>query len=369
MKKVLLMLALLTATATAFAAENQAFWGVFAETRVQKMAGMPALPPLPPGVDAGAMAQIPGMAAVLGMGAPQRTLSVRLWSPGIAPQGATATITPPAGLKQGDRLVLDLYRPKPGETGPGEEAGTEESSFTIKRYWGSSEKVKPGQPEVIRWDTLSPELKAAARREAAEAASKESYFYKPDWTTAYWPTGKQPGRIANDASLPGKYTLTTSYTGSVSIDVPQGVDFLAPIELSSPDLTKLPSLDGAITFRWKPVPGILGYHARIIGMQQEKKTLILWSSSEVQDEPSGGWDYLEMAEVAKHVKSTAMMEPTRQEMTVPAGIFKECDVVYFTMTGYGPGAALAEGQPLPRVQTKTTLNIMLGGKAMGQMGE
>jgi len=368
MKKVLLMLALLTATATAFAAENQAFWGVFAETRVQKMAGMPALPPLPPGVDAGAMAQIPGMAAVLGMGTPKRSLSVRLWSPGIAPQGATASIAPPAGLKQGDRLVLDLYRPKPGQVEFDEELDSEAPEFTIKRYWGSAAKVKPGQPEVIRWDTLSPEIKAQTRREAAQAANKESYFYKPDWTTGYWPTGKQPGKIANDATLPGKYTLTTSYTGNVAIDVPQGVDFLAPIELSSPDLTKVPSLEDAITFRWKPVPGVLGYHARVIGVQGNK-TLILWSSSEVKDEPSAGWDYLEMAEVAKLVKSTAMMAPTRQEVTVPAGIFKECDVVYFTMTGYGPGAALAEGQPLPRVQTKTTLNIMLGGKAMGQMGE
>ena len=40
-----------------------------------------------------------------------------------------------------------------------------------------------------------------------------------------------------------------------------------------------------------------------------------------------------------------------------------------TMIGYGSGAALAEGQPLPRVQTKTTLNAMLGGKAMGEMPE
>lgn len=230
MKQLLLVLALLSATAAALAVEDQAFWGVFAETRVQKMAGMPALPPMPPGLDAAAMSQIPGMAAMLGMGAPQRALSVRLWSPGLAPEGAIATIAPPAGLK------------------------------------------------------------------------------------------------------------------------------------------KVPALAQAITFRWKPVPGVLGYHARIMGMQG-KKTLILWSSSEIQADPGAGWDYLRMAEVAEMVKSTAMMEPACQEVVVPAGIFKECDMLMFTMVGYGPGAALAEGQPLPRVQTKTTLNIMLGGKAMAEMGE
>jgi len=39
----------------------------------------------------------------------------------------------------------------------------------------------------------------------------------------------------------------------------------------------------------------------------------------------------------------------------------------FMMVGYGPGAALDKGQPLPRIQTKTTLSIMLSGKGMSGM--
>jgi hypothetical protein len=39
-----------------------------------------------------------------------------------------------------------------------------------------------------------------------------------------------------------------------------------------------------------------------------------------------------------------------------------------TMVGYGPGAALGAGQPLPRIQTKTSLMATLGGKAMSGMG-
>jgi hypothetical protein len=34
------------------------------------------------------------------------------------------------------------------------------------------------------------------------------------------------------------------------------------------------------------------------------------------------------------------------------------------MFAWGPGAARDAVQPLPRAQTKTTLNIMLGGKGM-----
>ncbi|MCX6361400.1 MAG: hypothetical protein NT029_16475 [Armatimonadetes bacterium] len=48
----------------------------------------------------------------------------------------------------------------------------------------------------------------------------------------------------------------------------------------------------------------------------------------------------------------------------PADIFADCDMVFGTMVGFGPGAALPEGQPLPRVQTKSTVQLMLGGKLM-----
>ena len=72
-----------------------------------------------------------------------------------------------------------------------------------------------------------------------------------------------------------------------------------------------------------------------------------------------------------HVQKMAGM-PDMMEMLItmpagvplPAGIFKDCDAVNFMMIGYGTGTALTEGQPLPRVQTKTTISIMLGGKAM-----
>jgi hypothetical protein len=365
-------------TGTSQGVQQQAYLGVFAETAVMKMAGMPAMPDmpdlpdnikLPEGVKLPAGVKLPGApGGMMMMGRPQRKLEVRLWSPGLAPADATAKLAIPGGLKLGDALDLELYRPK-AEEGKVEIApeGTP-PDFMIKRYWGSSASVKEGQPEVIKWEGLSDEQKAAMREQARRADAGRSYFYKPDWTTGYWPAGKAPGAAAKDAALVGHYALTTTYTGNVEIDVPDKVDFLAPIELSSPNLEKTPSLDDAIVFRWKAVPNVLGYHARIIGMQG-KSTIIMWSSSEIKTDPGYSWDYMQMAEVAERVKSTAMMAPDRVEVTVPASIFKDCDMVMFSMVGYGPGTALAAAQPLPRVQTKTTLQVMLGGKMMKmQMG-
>lgn len=362
-------------SAAARAADGQAFWGVFAETKSQKMAGMPGMPPELKEMDPKMLESMPGMSEMMAMFAPQRALTIRLWSPGIAPEGATASVAVPAGLKQGPKLDLELYRPKPesGTTGegsaPGEFDPDKIPEFTIKRYWGSSETVKPGQPQIISWGKLTPE-QARLMKEAARKAQKGQggdYFYKPDWTTAYWPTKKQPGKIAADAKLPGNYALTTSYTGSIAIDVPANVDFPAAIEMTSPDLSEPPPFDSFIRFEWQPIPNLLGSHASIMGMEG-KNTLVQWTSSEVPDEFETMDAFLQMAQVRDYVKKTIFMAGDRTSVTVPSGIFKDCDFVNMTMVGYGPGAALDKGQPLPRVQTKTTLTIMLGGKEMPKGG-
>jgi len=383
MKRTWLTVTVLLLVTATFAADDQAFLGIFAETSSMKMVGM-VMPQLPAGMD---LSKVPGMDGMMAMFAPQRKLTVRLWSPGLAPADATAVIAPPAGLKQGDRLNLELYRPKPGQTedeadATGQPTQQQKGQFTIKRYWGSSETVKPGQPEVttINWDTMTPEQRETMRNMQQRAKHRGSYFYKPDWTTGYWPsakersdleksTGKVPGVMGKDAALPGSYALTTSYTGNVTIAVPETVDFLAPIEMDSPKLDEAPPLDQALLFHWLPIPNALGLHAQIMGMEGTS-TLILWSSSEIPvTEFNPGQDYLQMAEVAARVQSTEFMAGTRQDVAVPAGIFKDCDIVNLSMVGYGTGTARDDTQPLARVQTKTTLTIMLGGKKMPRMGQ
>ena len=363
--------------------DGQAFLGIFAETAVMKMAGMPAMPEipempempdikLPEGVKLPPGVTLPGQGAPMGMmmpGRPSRKLEVRLWSPGIAPDGATATLAIPEGLKLGPKLDLELYRPKPQEgTVDDFMPGGVPADFTIKIYWGSSATVRDGQPQIIRWDSLSPEAKAAMREQARKARQTRSYFYKPDWTTGYWPTGKAPGVVKKDAALEGHYALTTTYTGNVEIDVPEKVNFLAPLELSSPDFAKAPDLAQPLVFKWAAVPNVLGYHLAVMGMEG-KSTLIIWTSSEVKTDLAVTYDYMQMADVIARVKETSMMDPKRVDCTAPAGIFKDCDMVFGTMAGFGPGAALDKAQPLPRVQTKTTLQMMLGGKMMKGMME
>ncbi|MCB8932340.1 MAG: hypothetical protein M9921_08750 [Fimbriimonadaceae bacterium] len=341
--------------------DDQAYFAILAETKVGRMAGMPPIDigDLPPGF------KLPPEAMMFS-GKPVRALSIRLWSPSIAPPDATASVVPPDGLKQGKKLDLALYRPEGTSSGRATQDFDPDSNpeFTIKIYWGSSETVKDGQPKIIKWAGLTDEQKEAMKQQAREARAGSSYFYKAGWTTGYWPTKSQAGSIDANASLVGKYSLTTSYTGNVEIEAPADVDFLAGIQMSSPNLDKKIDLKKAIKFKWDPIEHALGLNASIIGMEG-KNTLIIWSSSEVFAEGlMGDMGYLQMAEVRDYVEKTMFMAGDRTSVDVPAGIFQNADMAMCTMAGYGPGAALAKAQPLPRIQTKTTLQLMLGGKKM-----
>lgn len=343
--------------------DDQAYFAILAETKVGRMAGMPPmdLSGLPPGI------KLPPQAMMFS-GKASRLLNIRLWSPTIAPANATASVAPPAGLKQGPKLDLELYRPDAkggGEKIQGFDPDSDPQKFTIKIYWGSSATVKEGQPKIITWGGLTPEQQAAMKDRAREAqASASSYYYKEGWTTGYWPTKSQPGAIDMDASLVGKYSLTTNYTGNVDIEAPSDVNFLAPIMMSSPNLDSKIDLKKAIEFKWPQIPNALGLNAGIMAMEG-KNTMIIWSSSEVFTEGlMGDMGFLQMAEVRDFVSKNMFMAGDRTDVTVPAGIFANADFAMMNMAGYGPGSALEKAQPLPRIQTKTTLMLMLGGKKM-----
>ncbi len=356
-------IALSLITAPAKPADDQAYFAIFAETKVMRIAGMPAIqmPKLPPGVKLPPGISIPGM--------PSKLLNVRLWSPSIAPDSATATLAPPSGLKLGSSLPLDLFRPTPSSGGNGAGGGSSSGAgtipdLTIKVYWGSSDTVKEGQPRVFKLADLSPEQLAEMSKRSAQMGPnvKESYFYKPNWTTGYWPAAKQKGSVEDDASLLGKYNLESSYAGKVSMEVPTGVDFLSPIEVTSPDISQKVDLSGSLAFGWSPISSALGEVASIFAMEG-KNTMILWSSSEnYTANLLADNSFLEMGEVRKRVDDHSFMGPDTNRVSIPAGIFKDADFVMLNMIAYGPGTATDGTNPLARLQTKSTLNLMLGGK-------
>lgn len=348
-------------------ADDTAFLAILAETHQMRMAGMKLIkmPALPPGVKLPAGISIPGQV--------KRSLTVRLWSPSIAPDSATASLAVPAGLQLGDKLDLELYRPtaqeNAGQTG-GPGAGSAPQDFTIKIYWGSSATVQAGQPKIIKLGDLTADQMMEMSKRAKESSPMRgqnnggSYFYKPNWTTGHWPGANGGGDIQEGASLTGSYKLSTNYTGNVDIDVPSSVDFLPPIDISNPDLSNKVPLDQALDFKWSSLSNALGINASILGMVGQN-TMIVWSCSEsYTNSLMANTDYMQMADVKQSVADKLFLDPSATGMTVPAGIFADADFVTMTMVAYGTGTAVDKAQPIPRVQTKSTLQVVLGGKKM-----
>jgi hypothetical protein len=364
----------LAASAAAQTSNDQAFLGIFAETHVTRIVGMKmkAMPNLPPGF------KLPASVAAMMPGPPKRSLTVRLWSPSIAPDSATATLAPPPGLMVGDKLNLSLYRPQPaaatggGTSGSGGSSSSQPPDMTIKIYWGSSPTVQPGQPKEFNLGTLTPEQQMAMGKSMQKGMSamhmgKEqgNYFYKTGWTTGYWPGDSDTVAIPDGASLAGTFNLETNYTGNVSIDAPAGVDFLPGIEMTSPDLGQKIDFSGPINFQWNALPNAIGQFATIVGIQ-DKHTIIIWSSSEVYvDQLMADMGYMQMSEVKDSVSKKIFLPGDATSMTVPAGIFADADGSFMTMVAYGPGNAKDTAQPIPRIQTKSTLMLLLGGKKGG----
>lgn len=361
--------------------ENQAFVAFWAETRVSKNAGMPDMSAMLQNLPPEALANLPPEVRQMMAGGATRTLNIRLWAPLIAPPNATATVTPPAGLNQGPRLDLELYRPEPREPGEVEEGEIQlpggeimPGRFVIKTYWGSSPTVRPGQPDeqVIEWEAMSVEDRARLREQAEQAMAGGEYFYKEGWTTAYWPTERQPGTIAEDDSLHGTFTVDSTYAGNVSIDVPDTVDFLAPVQLTSPDMAEGPELTEPIVFRWQPIDNVLGFFVRAMGMKGREE-MIQWFCSEVKPDEIPEDEFMQMADVRRLVQEQIMIPGNSTTVTIPAGIFEGCEFVNYEIIGYGTGTALEDAQPRPRVQTRTVmsglLTSMMGPGMMGGFGD
>jgi hypothetical protein len=343
---------------------NQAYFAIEAETSDSRAAGLPKIQ-LPTGIPLPAGITLPPEVRDMLAGSSSRKLSMRLWSPTVAPDGATAAVIPPAGLGQGPRLDLVLYRPKPGDGAGSTLAGNAGSlgsvgDFTMKFYWGSSKTVRPGQPKIVHVGDLTGDQKAQAEQAIAHAKASTSYFYKPGWTTGYWPTKDQPGKIDDAAALPGTFIVKTNYTGVGLLSVPPDVNFLDKIALTSPDLSRRPDLTQGLPLAWNQIPGLLGMYAIAVGMEGNN-TAVIWSSSEVEAFPFFD-NFLEMAQVRKFVEDQVFMAGDRSACDIPAGIFANADMATLRLVGWGKGAARDNSQPLPRLQTKTTLNVLLGGK-------
>lgn len=282
----------------------------------------------------------------------KKKFKIRFWSPVEISKDSTATIYPPTDLKLGEKIHLTLVKPGEGNNSESAEAIEEElSNLKINYFWGA----EGAQGDFYDWDNIPDMQKSVIIRQIYSENS--SLFYKSDYSCAYWPKSDTQ-RIAKQAKLAGVYRLENNYTTNIEVDIPENITFLEPFNFSSPDLSKTPSFEKPIIFRWKPIPNIMGFYAMILGTNKDG-SITVWSSSESAVADTIAEEYPDYETIRKMVTDKIFMPAEKTEMKVPAKIFSKCESVFMIINGYGNEYLFDDNNTQTQVKTKTSMLIML----------
>ncbi len=320
------------------------------ETSVNSVAGVPPLPPMPSGDRTAKESSEKG--APPSVENSHRKLSIILWSPLKAPADASATVTLPATTGIQEKIQLTILRDR-AAGGRSRRTWTPSDNLTVIEYHGSSPTTASGQPTSTAWSKLTQEQQSALRsllpRASQDAATGTGTF-------AVWPAGRTATMLPAGASISGALEVNSTYAGNARFEIPSGADFLAPLEMVSPDVSGRPEMDKAIPVRWKPAAGALAVRVDAVALK-DKDTLVHWSAADSLAPKAYSAD-LSATDLAELIKKGALLPPDTTQATIPADIFKDCASVLLSISALGPGA-VSTGEPTIRVRNVSNATAVL----------
>ena len=107
---------------------------------------------------------------------------------------------------------------------------------------------------------------------------------------------------------------------------------------------------GAVPVAWQTVPNATGYFLMAVG-SRDANTIVMWSSSEIQFNQMGAFDYLAPAEVARLIAQRVVLNPATTQCTVPAEFSQGLQGASLMMTAFGPEANFATPRPASASRT------------------
>jgi hypothetical protein len=263
-----------------------------------------------------------------------RSLRLDLGSPRRASGTPAADHFVPAGLNAGPSLPLVSPAPSAPVQRPATPQGYDLSQIQgrILIYWGCGERARPGQPYEI-------DLSRVARGQVPPAFATMAYraMTPPSAATSTtygeWPNQRSRTTVPANGSLVGAHSVRGNYSPDIAFTLAPGQDFLPPIALTSN--TRGPS--GAVPVAWRPVAGATGYFLMAIGAREDR-TMVMWTSSEVQFNQMGAMDYLAPEEIARLIQQRVVLAPQTSQCTVPAEVAGSVQAASLMMTAFGPEA-------------------------------
>jgi hypothetical protein len=248
----------------------------------------------------------------------------------------------PAGLNAGPSLPLvspEPARPVPVRPYQGPGGGDGGANGRILVYWGCGEHARSGQPYEI---DLSRMARGQAMPGMAQLAVRA--MTPPDASTSAtfgeWPNQRSRTAIPAGGSLVGAHRIAGNYSPEIDFSLAQGQDFLAPIAITSNQR----AASGAVPVGWRAVPNATGYFLMAVGSRSDN-TIVMWSSSEIQFNQMGAFDYLSPEEVVRLIARRVVLQPSTNNCTVPAEFTQGVQSASLQMTAFGPEANFATPRP------------------------
>ncbi len=249
------------------------------------------------------------------------------------PAGTQASQSIPTGQNMGPSLVLlpvQAQAPVRG-TGQIEEGIPEQPKGRILFYWGCSETVRPGQPQVLDFtkasvDEYSKFMQGRAPRDNGARAVPGH---------AIWPNEKHGQIIPADASLVGEHALSgEGLPASLKFSIDQQRDFMPKLALAHRG-----GGASATALSWQGLPTARAYFLNAMGGSENE--MVIWSSSELPDPGWGLIDYASNANVDKWLREKVLLATSQTQCAIPAGIFARTEGAMLRGIAYGEELNLA----------------------------
>ena len=278
-----------------------------------------------------------------------KTMDLRLANPADIPDGYSAEHTVPAAMGIGPNLPLKGERRSTGSGGEEGKPGEPEGRILI--YWGCSDTVQKGQPEIIDFKAMgknmSPEVMAMVRQARAgkgggnSATAGESLPPRTVW----WPAGDANFKgIPAEASAVGEHVVKASFMHEdIRYTIGSELDFLEPLNLKAGG-----DIKSAVPLNWDGLTRARGYNLNAVGAAE--KEVVIWMAAR---------------------NKSPMLPASQTNCTIPAGIFEKVQMAMVAEEGVGPTGGFAyppqeKGKPkkpliwAARVRVSTSDTALLG---------
>jgi hypothetical protein len=178
-------------------------------------------------------------------------------------------------------------------------------------FWGCGEHAGQGQPLVIDFAAGGGQQFMALAR-GLDITPMQPPSPTRDKTYGEWPNEQTQTGVGPTSSLQGAHFIHGNYSPDIRFQLGADQDFLSPLVLTANERT--PSGSGNLA--WRPIGGVIGYYATMIGAQGQDQ-VVMWTSSATEASAFSLPDYLSNGEADRLVAAHALMPAAQTQCTIP----------------------------------------------------